>query len=80
MGKQSVDQDLLWSIAEVVKTMRTEAGVSQEDFLNDTGIHVGRIERAHHNISITTISQICEYFDVTLSDFFINVEHHLGRG
>ena len=53
-----------------VKELREQKGITQEDFYNDTGINVGRIERAINNLSITTLDKICNYFDITLKDFF----------
>lgn len=70
MGKKSVNTALLWQIAGRIKELREAKGVTQEVFYNDTGIHIGRIERAQRNISITTLSEICEYFDVSLAEFF----------
>lgn len=70
MGKKSVDNDLLWKIAEGIKTRREAKGITQEVFYHDTGIHIGRIERAKRNISVTTLAQICEYLGVSLVEFF----------
>ena len=36
-------------------------------------IHIGRIERAQRNMSITTLAQICEYLEVDLETFFQGV-------
>jgi transcriptional regulator with XRE-family HTH domain len=69
MGK-SVDKELLWKIAEAIKALREEKGITQEVFYHDTGIHIGRIERAKRNISVTTLAQICEYLGVSLEEFF----------
>jgi transcriptional regulator with XRE-family HTH domain len=74
MGK-SIDNDLLWKIAEAVKALREERGITQEVFYHDTGIHVGRIERAQRNISVTTLAQICKYLGVSLEEFC----HRLGQ-
>jgi len=70
MGKKSVNKELLWKIAKRVKTLREEKGITQEVFYNDTGIHIGRIERAQRNISVTTLDQICTYLEVDLAVFF----------
>jgi transcriptional regulator with XRE-family HTH domain len=44
--------------------------ITQEDFYNDTGINIGRIERAVNDLSVSTLSRICEYFDITIQEFF----------
>ena len=45
-----------------------------EAFYFDTGIHLARIERGKQNITVATLSKICDYFEINLSDFFSNVE------
>ena len=69
MGKRK-NEELLRKIALRIKGLREAKGVTQEDFYNDTGIHVGRIESLKRNISITTIEDICNYFDIAISEFF----------
>lgn len=70
MGKKAIDTELLWQIAETIKELRKEKGVTQEVFFHDTGIHIGRIERAQRNISVTTLKQVCDYLGVSLEEFF----------
>lgn len=70
MGKKSVNTELLWEIAARIKALREDKNITQEVFYNDTNIHIGRIERAQRNISITTLSQICDYLEVDLATFF----------
>ena len=70
MGKKSVNTELLWKIAARIKSLRETKNLTQEAFYHDTGIHIGRIERAQRNISVTTLAQICEYFEIDLEDFF----------
>ena len=44
----------------------------QEEFYNDTGIHLARIESGKANVSISTLSSICKYFNIALDDFLRN--------
>lgn len=71
---RSVDKKFLKKIALQIKQLRDTHGVTQEAFLNDTGIHIGRIEMAERDFSINTLKKICEYFDVSLEDFFKNIK------
>jgi transcriptional regulator with XRE-family HTH domain len=64
------DKKFLVSIAFRVKYLRSLKRVTQEDFLNDTGIHIGRIETAKRDFSMTTLRKICDYFNVTPEEFF----------
>lgn len=61
---------LLKEIAERIKALREDANVTQEVFYNDTGIHLGRIETATTNITVSTLAAICKYFSITLDQFF----------
>jgi transcriptional regulator with XRE-family HTH domain len=69
------DNKLLKKIAVVVKQLREEKELSQEEVYNDTNIHVGRIETAKTNISVSSLSALCKYFKIKLSDFMKMVEN-----
>lgn len=57
-------------IALRLKTLRKLHGVTQEDVLNDTGIHIARIEAGKLDITVTTLERLCNYFEVSLEEFF----------
>ena len=42
----------------IVKELRTEEDLSQEDVYNDTNIHIGRIETAKTNVTVSTLSAL----------------------
>ena len=73
MGQRN-DKALLKKIAARIKAIRERAEITQEQFYNDTDIHIGRIERAQTNITLVTLMHICKYFDVSLRDFFKEIE------
>ncbi len=64
------NQPLLDYIARRLKELRTEKGLNLEDVYNDTGIHIARIETAKLNLTISTLSQLCKYYNITLDSFF----------
>lgn len=68
MGKTK-NERFLKKIALRVKQLREERGITQEVFYNDTGINIGRVERAKRDFSMTTLYSICKYFKISLSDF-----------
>jgi transcriptional regulator with XRE-family HTH domain len=70
---QLKDEVLLHKIAMKLKTLRDNKGVSQEDMYNETDIHIARIETAKVNISVSTLSKLCSYFGITMSEFFDNI-------
>ena len=69
------DNKLLQKIAVVIKQLRDDKGVSQEEVYNDINIHIGRIETASANLSVSTLSALCKYFKISLSEFFKRVEN-----
>lgn len=74
MAKQIRNNKLLIGIATILKELREAKNVSQEEVYNDTNIHVGRIETANANPTISTLAALCKYFDLTLSEFLKRVE------
>ena len=71
MGKAQIkDEELLAAIVMGLKALRMKKGITQEDFFNDTGIHISRIETGKVNVSISTLIAIVSYFDISLTVFF----------
>lgn len=74
MPKQLQNKALLERMVICIKEIRKTKKVTLEVFYFDTGIHLARIEQGKQNISIATLSKICDYFEIELSDFFKIVE------
>ncbi len=70
----SKEEITLKKIALCVKILRDEYNVTLSEFYIDTGIHLARIEQGKTNITISTLQKICEYFNITLADFFVMME------
>jgi predicted transcriptional regulator len=68
------DDKLLLKMALVLKDLRHDMGVSQEEVYNDTNIHIGRIEAGALNPTVSTLSALLRYFNIKMSDFFSLVE------
>lgn len=71
---QLKDVKLLKKISIVVKRLREEKGMTQEEVYNEINIHIGRIETARANLSVSTLSTLCKFFKIKLSDFHRSVE------
>lgn len=74
MTKQYVDKELINDLIVGFKTLREQQKVTLETFYFDTGIHLARIEQGETNITVSTLSQICQYFNISLIDFFALIE------
>lgn len=68
------DDNLLQKMALVLKDLRYDKGVSQEEVYNETNIHIGRIESCTLNPTVSTLSVLIKYFNIKMSDFFSRVE------
>ena len=67
---QLKNDELIKQIVLLIKQLREERGLTQEDVYNDTGIHIARIETAKVNISISTLQALAVYFEISLENFF----------
>lgn len=75
MQKQYQDKELLNRVVLAIKAIRKSKKVTLEVFYFDTGIHIARIEQGKSNITVSTLSKICTYFDMSIIDFFIYCEN-----
>ena len=73
MSKQRKNTILVSKIANRIKQLREEKGISQDMFFIDTDIHIARIESGRSNITVSTLSAICDYFGISLCDFFKDI-------
>lgn len=75
MGQPRSNKILLQAIAVRLRSLRKERNLSQIDVYIDTDIHIGRIERGQTNISVTTLSDICDYYQISLVEFFSGLSY-----
>lgn len=77
---QYKNERLLKAISLVSKEYRELKNVNQLEVNNDikeskkVAFHIGRIETAKNNVSISTLQLLCEYFEISVSDFMKKVE------
>ncbi len=68
---------LLKELGTTVRRLRAERGFSQESFASATGLHrtyMGGIERGERNVGVVNLWQIAATLDMSLSEFFAEVE------
>ena len=63
MKRQRRNEILVKQVVDRLKTVRRERGLTQENV-------IGRIESGRHSISLTTLADLCDYYNVPLEDFF----------
>jgi len=68
------DHKLLLRIALVLKELREEHNVSQEDVYIETNVHIGRIETCKSNLSVSTLAALLKFLRIGMAEFFERVE------
>ncbi|WP_422091076.1 helix-turn-helix domain-containing protein [Tenacibaculum ovolyticum] len=66
-------KDSLLKLANRVKELRAEKGLSQEQCYELTGINFSRIERGVADIRYTTILNLCEFFEISPKNFLEDI-------
>ncbi len=79
MKTQRRNTELLIKIANGIKKLREEKKISQETFFIDTDIHIARIELGKVNITVSTLKDICDYFSISLTEFFESIEQSFSN-
>jgi transcriptional regulator with XRE-family HTH domain len=60
------NDEILLNLANRLKQLRKAKNLTQEQVLNDTGIHIVRIEQGKRVVSYTTLVRLADYFKVEL--------------
>jgi len=77
---QIKNEKLLAAIRKVLQELRAQTGMTQEAVILDiaetkkTTINLARIETGKSNPSPSTIFALCDYYKISISDFFQRVE------
>lgn len=78
--KQYKNERLLKAISLASKEYRAKKEVNQQEVNDDiketkkVAFHIGRVETAKNNVSISTLHLLCEYFEISISEFMTRVE------
>lgn len=70
MKGQRRNDILIKNIGVRLKAIRVERGLTQETVHSGTDLNIGRIEGGKHSITITTLSDLCDYYGITLDELF----------
>jgi len=63
------DSGLVDKVVAKVRALREAKGTTLQEFYDDTGIHLARIEADRRDITLSTLKRICQYFGIPMSDF-----------
>lgn len=70
MKRQRRNEILVEQVVERLRSIRRAQGLTQENVRFDTDLNIGRIESGRHSISLTTLADLCDYYGISLEDFF----------
>lgn len=73
MKQQRRNDFLVEQVVERLKSIRRARGLTQENVRFDTDLNIGRVESGRHSISLTTLSDLCDYYGISLADFFRDI-------
>lgn len=71
-------EEIREKLGKVVVDMRKARGVSLQDLCNYTGLsqkYVSDLENGKRNIGLDTVVILTNYFNVSIGDFFLMIEH-----
>jgi transcriptional regulator with XRE-family HTH domain len=64
-------KSLIWTLAENIRRMRHERGLSQEELADICGLHrtyVGSVERGERNVTLSSMELLAIALNVTVVD------------
>ncbi len=70
MGIKKKDVELAKTLADRLKEVRKDKGITQENVRFDLNMNIGRVEIGENCISLPTLKRLCDYYGITLEEFF----------
>ena len=67
---QLKNTELMAQIVLNLKDLRAQKKISQLEVYHDTDINIARIESRKSNITVSTLAKLCEYYQISLGEFF----------
>lgn len=65
---------LLKEVAKKLKHLRETKDLSQADVYIDTDLNMARVEGGKTSIILTTLCSLCDYYGITLEEFFKGIK------
>lgn len=70
MVKRRRNDELVRAIGVRLREIRKSKGLSIINVYIDTDIHIARVEMGRYNVTISTLSDLCDYYEISLEAFF----------
>lgn len=75
MGVKKKDIELAKKLAERLKEVRKEKGITQENVRFDLNMNIGRIEIGENCISLPTLKRLLDYYEISFEEFFTGLDN-----
>lgn len=75
MFKHHRNEKLIKAVGLRLRLLREASNLSQEKVLFQTNIHLSRIENGHKNITMGTLIELCDTYNISLRDFFKGMDY-----
>ena len=72
-----MNDNILMTFGKAVRKLRSERGISQEDFAELCDLHrtyISDVELGKRNVSLENIGKIAKALNMSLSELFVEVE------
>ena len=72
-----MNDNILMTFGKAVRRLRSDRGISQEEFAELCGLHrtyISDVELGKRNVSLENIGRIAEALNMTLSELFAEVK------
>ena len=70
MNTQRHNEFLMTKVAKKQKELRSVKKLKKEEDYRQTKIHIGRIESGNSNITMSSLSELCKFYQISFEDFF----------
>ncbi len=74
MAKRRRNEELVKAVGKRLRELRLAKGLSQDVVYIDTDVHIARVEMGRYNVTISTLSDLCDYYGITLKEFFETIK------
>lgn len=66
--------DFVDKVCRELALVRAEADITPQRVYKQTKINVGRVERHKSDITLATLSKLCECYGISVKDFFLRLQ------
>ncbi len=67
---QRRDDKLIRRVIDKLRVIRKARGLTQAAVYEDTSVDIQKYETQYTNLSLTTLAILCEYYEISLDEFF----------